>query len=349
MTISMNLKITDFRKIPQWDQFVLDHPNGTILHTSSMIRCKESTRHNFPFAQGAIDSQGQLCAILVASRVVTMSGIGAQIASRSIMYAEPLCLNNDSGREGVRALINAHDLTMSTRTLFAEVRPVFECEAVDDTLLSCGYSKLGYLNYEMELCSCPTELFQRLGSKRRNNVRSAERKGVRVEEVTSQEGLADFYSLVCASYSRSKLPVVDQSLFTAARNYLSDGQFRVFTAFYQGTPVASACFLAFKKRVICWYAGTMRLPGIPAMTTVFWQAMKEFAMEGYELFDFAGGGWEGQDYGPGKFKARFGGNVTNHGRYRKVYSPWKLRVATAVYDRVRQLIAPKSTSVPIEN
>lgn len=345
----MSLRITDYRNIPDWDRFVLDHPHGTILHTTSMIRCKEATRHNFPFAHGAIDSQGKVCAILVASRVVTVSGVGSQIASRSIMFAEPLCVRTQAGRDGLRALIHAHDLTMSTRVLFAEVRPVFHCEEVAETLRSCGYARLGYLNYEMELCRCSTELFERIGGKRRNNVRSAYRKGVHVEEANGEMGIADFYSLVCASYARSQVPVVDQTLFWAAHQYLSERRFRIFTASYCGRPVASACFLAFKNRVICWYAGTLRIPGVPAMSAVFWHAMRVFAEEGFELFDFSGGGWEGQDYGPGKFKARFGGKTTNHGRYRKVYSPWKLRVATAVYDRLRKLIAPKTTAIMIEN
>lgn len=345
----MSPRIADFRDIPEWDQFVQEHPCGTILHTSAMIRCKEGTQNNYPYAKAAVDSTGKVCAILVASRVVTMSGVGSQIASRSIMYAEPLCVDSDDGRNGLRSLIHAHDLHMSTRTLFAEVRPTHECSGLDGVLLNAGYTKHGYLNYELSLCDCPEEMFRRIGGKRRNNVRSAQRKGVNVQQTQSSAGIADFYSLVCASYSRSQLPVVDQSLFTSAQRELTNERFRIVTATYQGSPVASACFLTYKRRVICWYAGTLRIPGVPALASVFWHAIKTFGTEGYEVFDFAGGGWEGQAYGPGKFKARFGGETTNHGRYRKVYSPWKLRVATAVYDRIRKLIAPRSNTASAEN
>lgn len=46
--------------------------------------------------------------------------------------------------------------------------------------------------------------------------------------------------------------------------------------------------------------------------------------------------------GPGKFKAKFGGVKTNHGRYRKVFSPWKLKAAESIYSAFRGWVAPEA-------
>ncbi len=73
------------------------------------------------------------------------------------------------------------------------------------------------------------------------------------------------------------------------------------------------------------------------MALVFWEAIKQFSNEGYSVFDLAGAGWEGEQYGPGKFKSKFGGKETNFGRYRKVYSPWKLIAANTAYKLIRRL------------
>jgi lipid II:glycine glycyltransferase (peptidoglycan interpeptide bridge formation enzyme) len=78
------------------------------------------------------------------------------------------------------------------------------------------------------------------------------------------------------------------------------------------------------------------------VSRVFWEAIRQFAREGFEIFDFAGGGWEGEEYGPGRFKSKFGGQQSNYGRYRKIYAPWKLKTAQSVYETVREYIAPKS-------
>ncbi|HAC91491.1 MAG TPA: hypothetical protein DCF63_12810 [Planctomycetaceae bacterium] len=342
---SPQYKLLNFDQIDQWDRIVESHHRGSILQTTAMIRAQLASRHHFPYAIGAVNADGRLLAILNATRIVTMSGLGSQIASRSIMYAEPLYEDSQVGLQAAEQLVAAHDRYMSKRTLFAEVRPIFGRGPQMDPLLLGGYEKLGYVNYELPLCPCEDTLFRQLGQKRRNNVRSAARKGVLVSHATGPAAIPEMYSLLCASYSRSKLPIVDQSLFCSVAEQLDASRFRIYTANFEGRPVATCCFLTFKDRVICWYAGTLRIPGVAAMSSVFWHSMRTYAAEGYKIFDFAGGGWEGQEYGPGKFKSKFGGIETHHGRYRKVYAPWKLRVASAVYDRVRDLIAPKSKTV----
>jgi serine/alanine adding enzyme len=335
------MKLLEFSQLPAWDRFVAAHPRGSIFHTSCMIKGLAAARNQEPFAYAAVDSQGAICALLVATRVITIRGIGLPFAARSIMHAEPIHLPTAEGGKGLKGLLALHDQYMSSRALFCEIRPVFATTEQDGTFREAGYEKAGYLNYEVELDSNLAEMFASLGAKRRNNIRSAERKGVEVYQATEKQDLEDFYKLICASYARSRVPVAEYAMFDATIRCLPPDAVRVFTARYQSKPVASGCFLGFNGRVTCWYAGTLKVPGVPAMTSVFWHAMQAFALDGYQIFDLAGGGWEGDDYGPGKFKSKFGGHETNFGRYRKIYSPWKLSLASAVYDRVRKFVSPK--------
>lgn len=345
--IRNSLTIKPYDQIAEWDEFVKAHPKGSILHTTSMIRCEESTKRHEPYAFGAIDANGDLCALLVSVRVSTLDGIASALSSRAIMYAEPIYVDTEAGNHGVRRLIEQHDLDMSRNTLFAEVRPLFDCPKSHDPFLESSYQRLGYINYELPINHPEEVLFRRMNEKRRNNVRSAIRKGVRVEEVDLKNGIDDFYRLVAESYCRSQVPIVDTTLFTAVANEFCSSQVRLLIARYQGVPVATGCFLAYKDRVICWYAGMHRIPGVYSMVLVFWEAIRQYSQEGYTIFDFAGAGWQGEEFGPGKFKAKFGGEQTNHGRYRKVYSTWKLKTAESIYSMVRGWVAPNSESLVI--
>lgn len=322
------------------------HPCGSVLHTTAMIRCEMATQRHTPFAYGALDENGDLCAVLVAVRVATLDGIASPLATRSIMYAEPIFRNDAAGRHGVRALILKHDNEMKRWALFSEVRPLFDCPVDDDPLVDCGYEKHGYINYELRLNRNEAELFQRMNAKRRNNVRSATRRGVSIREVDFREGLDAFYQLINESYAHSRVPVVDRSLFDAVAREFPETVSRLLIAYYQGVPVATGCFLAYKNRVLCWFAGTHRIPGVYSTSLLFWEAIKQYASEGYEIFDLAGGGWEGEAYGVGDFKEKFGGERTNHGRYRKIYAPWRLKVAESVYGVLRGWVAPKATLSP---
>jgi hypothetical protein len=329
--------IKNYQDLPAWDEFVESHPYGSIFHSSSMIRAEESTKQHAPYAIGAVDSNGSICALLVAVRVSTLDGLGSQMSTRSIMYAEPISLDTESGRSGIRALIQQHDSEMSRSTLFSEVRPSFgRCDAIF-SLLECGYQRYGYLNYELEINRSEADLFLNMSPKRRNNVRSAVRRGITVKELNLSSSVDDLYRLVSGSYKRSKVPCADVSLFYSVANQFDASCVRLLVAYYEGEPVSAGCFLTYKDRVICWYAGTQRIQGVHSMTMVFWEAIKRFSQEGFSIFDLAGAGWEGEEYGPGKFKSKFGGTETNHGRFRKVYSPWKLMAANTAYQLIRRL------------
>ena len=43
-------------------------------------------------------------------------------------------------------------------------------------------------------------------------------------------------------------------------------------------------------------------------------------------------GWPDKPYGVREFKAKFGGSLVHYGRYRKVYSRWKMALAERAYE-----------------
>jgi serine/alanine adding enzyme len=326
-----------YDQIPEWDQFVTDHARGSVYHLSSYIRCEAQTKKHFPFARGAFNAQGKLCAILVGVEVRTLGSFASRFAARSIMYTEPLSDGTDEGYAGLRELVTEHDAFMQNRVLFTEVRPLFPLISEEsDVLQAEAYVPAGYINYEVRIDLPEEELFHRLGAKRRNNVRSSLKKGVTVEERTTTEGTDQLYELLKLTYEKSRVPLVDKSLFDSIVSALGRDKYRILIATWQNEPLAGGCFLTFKDRVICWYAGTKRIAGLAGTTCVFWEAMKTYSAQGYRVFDLAGGGWEGEDYGPGKFKSRFGGERQTGVRYRKVYSPTRLRLAEFFYSALRR-------------
>jgi serine/alanine adding enzyme len=338
--IQSRLAIIPFDQLPEWDRFVESHPKGTIFHTAAMVRTMKSTKRHSPFAHAAVDRFGKIHAILAAVKVSTLGRLLAPVSARSILYAEPIFLETDLGRHGLDRLLQHHDNHMRRHTLFTEVRPFHEPDAERELLKKESYEWQGYLNYELDLRATEQQLFSGLNKKCRNNVRSARRRGVTVREVDARNEVDRFYSMVAESYSVSKVPLSDRSLFEAAFLEMPSPTSQLFFAEYEGALAAAACFLAYKGRVIYWYAGARRIRGVAAMALLVWEAILKYSKEGYEIFDFAGAGWEGEVYGPGKFKAKFGGELTNFGRYRKVYSPWKFRLASPVYQISRNWISP---------
>ncbi len=300
----------------------------------------QTPRHQV-YAQAAVDQTGQILAMLVSVRINTLKYFDTSLSARAILYTEPISEGSKVGRQAIGELLANHDQSMRRRTLFAELRPIHGCQELDDSLQIGGYERLGYLNYELALNHSNDYLFKGLDAKCRNGIRSSQRRGLIVREVAPLEQLEQSYQLFQSSYAHAKVPLVTIDLFRAAIETLPAEQLRMFIAEYEGNLVASGLFLYFGQQVTYWYAGALRISGIAAMSSILWEVIRDASEGGFQVFDFGGAGWEGESYGPGRFKSQFGAVMTNYGRYRKVYAPRKMRYAEAAYARLRGMLSPR--------
>jgi lipid II:glycine glycyltransferase (peptidoglycan interpeptide bridge formation enzyme) len=115
-----------------------------------------------------------------------------------------------------------------------------------------------------------------------------------------------------------------------------------FVLVYDGDDVVAAdTMLLFKNQAFAWYGGSLRMPGVSPAAFFQWREIEWSNQNGIERYDFGGAGWPNVPYGVRDFKASFGGELVCYGRYRKVYSRWKLALAERAYELGRTVIAPK--------
>ena len=83
--------------------------------------------------------------------------------------------------------------------------------------------------------------------------------------------------------------------------------------------LAGRIVLLYRGTAYDWYAGsTPQGKRLHADEWLVWRAMLLAKEHRAVRFDFGGAGEPDQDYGPREFKRRFGGPITNIGRYTKV-------------------------------
>jgi predicted N-acyltransferase len=211
-------------------------------------------------------------------------------------------------------------------------------------LEQCGYRWHDYLNYVTDVTRPRNELWRRITKCCRRDIRRSRERGVVLKEENAAGGIQKLYDYIQVSYARSKVPVPDKSLFDAVFAHLPQDWYRVVIAYYQGEPVASSIDLVYGGMVYGWYGGTMRVPGIAANACITWDSIEWAASNGQRIYDFGGAGCPDVHYAPRDFKSKFGGSLVHHGRYRKVYSRWKLALAERAYSGARRFIAPSLLS-----
>jgi serine/alanine adding enzyme len=325
--------ISDWQRLqPAWDEFVAHHPKGSVFHSSPMVTVWQATKGIAPLPLAAVTDSGEILALLVAARVQALSVTFGGVSSRSVCYAEPLCLDTQESIEALCGLIAAHDRMMRRQTLFAEVRPLcasgIERVALDRT----GFRHMDYLNYVIDTTLPRKVLWKNMRHSAHTNIRKCERLGFTIRHVESPEVIDQFYDLLKGSFAHASVPLADRSLFEAALRVLRPLGMMELAGVYDGDiPLAMVAMLLWKRQAYSWYCGSVRIPGVPAMDFLRWHEIAWSCEHGYSRYDFGGAGWPNVPYGVRQFKSKFGGELVCYGRYRKVYAPWKLAVAEQAY------------------
>lgn len=324
-----------------WDRFVKAHPRGSVFHTTPLLRAYQRTPKHEPHGWAAVDADDCVVAMLTAVRIETVTGVASRLASRCVWYAEPIAIPGSLGLAATSELIRQHDLRLGGRTVFTEVRPLEAPGSERDALEAAGYTWSGYYNYVVDTTIPADTLWKRLGKSTRKKLRQSERRGVEILEDGTHAMIERMYPLVATSYRRSQVPLADPDLFHAALDELGPEVVKVRLANYQGRDVAGGIGLYDGRRFFAWYGGSVRDSAIVPFDALTWDEIAWTANQGGTCYDFGGAGWANEDYGPRQFKAKFGGELTNFGRYRKIHRRWKFLLANQAYNQVRKWLAPK--------
>lgn len=323
---------------PQWDAYVARHRCGSIFHTSAMQRVFDAAPGHQSYARAAINDRGAIVAMIPAVRVDTLGGLVSPLSSRSLWYDAPLCDATDEGRRALRALVRWHDRSVRNQTVFAEIRPLQSSNEIAGVLSNQQYRHYEYLNYVVDLTHSEDLLWTGISKSTRQHIRRSLRRGVTVEICQSTEAITQAYALIQSSYQRSQVPLAPVELFALAHQHLPQGTLQIRLARYEDQVVAAGFGLVYRDRFYAWYGGSLRLPKINAFDCLTWDEIRWSREHGLEHYDFGGAGKPDQAYGPRDFKAKFGGQLVQYGRYERVYSHWRKAFATGGYRMLRRFL-----------
>lgn len=323
-----------------WRAFVDAQPDGNIFHTPEMSRVFARAEHHRTVALAATDASGIPVALLTPVEVTLIGGPLRSWTSRAVAYGGLLCSGDAVGRDGARQLLANYRRLIGRRPLFTELRHLSDASRFRDILEGDGFVHEDHLNFLIDLDRSEESLWGGLSKTAQQRVRSGQRKGVVIEEVTDERRLEQTYPALDEVYKRVGVPLADRSLFHAALSILHPlGMFRIFTARLGERVVATRYVLLYKGMIVDWYAGADRaFASYSPSEVLVWHVLRWGQEHGYRTFDFGGAGRPDEPYGPREFKAKFGGELVNFGRDVLVHAPNRLRLSRSGYAVARRLL-----------
>jgi len=248
-----------------------------------------------------------------------------KFASRSVIIGGPVV--DGSNPETAQKIFDYYISTLPKEVIYTQIRNINSLGYCHDVMLNAGYKYTDHANYLIDLCESEENLWNKVYSKRRNEIRRASKEGVSVREINEKKEFDESYKILSLVYTKAKLPLPDRDYFINAKN-LSDGTFKAFGAFYEGILIGFLYALCYNGRVYNWYAGSISdfLKKYPN-DIITWEVIKWAKINGYSKFDFGGAGNPKKEYGVRDFKKKFGGNEVNYGRYELIHKPGQMKMS----------------------
>ena len=233
------------------------------------------------------------------------------------------------GNENSKAVTSASTpYTLRPTPIYIETRNFHDYSKWKSIFEANGFMYQSHLNYHVDTRTI--DLAQsNIGKHRWKYIRLSMRDGAKIVENPTLEQVQAFYTILQDLYqTKVKTPLWSWEFFERLY-YIEHSQYILVEL--DGKIVGgTACVCLPGKAVYEWYACGLDncRDDIRPLSVAIWGEMQYAAKNGYPLFDFMGAGKPDEPYGVRDFKAEFGGELVEHGRFLCIRKPLLYKIGT---------------------
>ena len=316
------MKLLTYHEIDQqqWQELVQSSAVATWFQTKEAYEFYVSVSTELiPFAVG-VEENGQLAGVIVGYSTQEKNPIKQLLTCRSIVIGGPL-LDERISNDALSALLLAVK-RITKHSIYVETRNFHNYSRWKNVFEACGFQYQPHLNFQMDTTQPWDTIENKIGKHRRKYIRLSFRDGASVEIQPTLQQVEKYYELLQELYrTKVKMPLQPWSFFERLYHLPSC---RYLLVLYNEQVVGgSVCMTLENHGVYEWFAcgkdGVYR--NIHPSSVTKYIGMKFAADNGYKIFDMMGAGKPNESYGVRDFKAEFGGELVEHGRFLYVRKP----------------------------
>lgn len=325
-------------KIPEdlWNTFVPPHDKGTVFQAVEMHDLFLKTKKFNPLMISAYDNN-VLCGLLLGVFIHERNGWGKLLSSRFVIYGGPLLSgDNDKQKKTLDHLLKELIRHTKRKALFIQFRNFFPQDKLMETYEKNGFRLIDRLNYIIPIDNKESVL-NNISESRRRQIRKGLAGGTEIIEPASINQVREFYNILYKLYRyKIRKPLPDWSFFENFYQQSKAGKLGMIRLIqYNNTIIGGILAPVFLDKCIYeWYVCGLdqeykeQYPSVLAT----WAGIKYAIENNIKSFDFMGVGKPDMAYGVRDFKARFGGELVNHGRITRVNNRFLYNIAELGYN-----------------
>lgn len=269
----------------QWNDFVLNHPQGHRMQTTLWADTKAHTGWNVRYL--TVEQQGRLLG-------------GAQLYERRLpLLGSLICLPKGPlsapGQPQIADWLikEVRQWACSSSKFCLLVQPPDQAGQLAQSLLQENFTKLAHENIVppgtiiIDLSPEVEDLFKNLSRTKRGNLRRAQKSGIEVRKGCTED-LDIFYTLYKNTGCYLNFQPVHQEKFeTIWQTLAPSGHAQLFISYFGDEPLSALLMLCFGKTATAWRFGWSGCHGEKRPNdALFWHAIQWAKEKGFSYFDF---------------------------------------------------------------
>lgn len=239
------------------------------------------------------------------------------LSRRAIINGGPM-LDDDTTESEIKELLTICSNRLRRKAIYIESRNFEDYNMYKKIFDSCDWKYELHYDFHIDTSSLSV-IEENLGKSRKRDIRTSLRDGATVSDADNHEDIKEFYQILSELYAQKvKTPLFPFEFFER----LFKAPFgKIFVVKYNGHVVGGTACVCGNETVYEWFVcGKDNVAKSVFPSTLATYAGIKFAAEnGYKRFDMMGAGAPGDGgYGVRDFKAKFGGDLVEYGRFKYV-------------------------------
>ena len=307
------------------------------LVQSSSVASWFQTREAFEFFDGpsfldafcvAVKNNGLLKGLVVGYIQKDGGKLKQFFSRRAIINGGPL-LADDITEQELGALLSAVKVFLKRKAIYIETRNFNDYGRWRVKFEKCGFDYEPHLNFHVDTTSIDT-INQNMTKNRKRDIRVSFRDGAKIIENPTKKQIEDFYIILSDLYNNKiKTPLYPLSFFEELNKQST--AIILLVEYNEKIIGGTVCVVLKDTTVYEWFVCGMDdidVKTIFPSEVATYAGLKYSTENGCKVFDMMGAGVPDVHYGVRDFKAKFGGQLVEYGRFRYVCNPFLFKLGT---------------------
>ncbi|HPX59359.1 MAG TPA: peptidoglycan bridge formation glycyltransferase FemA/FemB family protein [Bacteroidales bacterium] len=303
----------------QWNSLINISNNSSFFQSKACYDFYASLSFMEPFVY-AVKEKNILKGVIVGYIQKENNAIKHYFTRRAIIPGGIL-LSDDISKQALESLLTHCKNALLKKAIYIECRNYTDFSKYKSVFIQSGFNYLPHLNFHVDTSSIEIAN-KNLGKSRKRDIKTSIRDGAELIYHPTFEEVRCWYEILFDLYkTRIKTPLFSFEFFS---KLFHSGIGIFLLVKYKDEIIGGTLCVGLSAKVLYeWFACGLdgKYKNIYPSTLATWSGIEYAATHNYLVFDMMGAGKPDEVYGVREFKAKFGGELVEHGRFLCVLHP----------------------------